>query len=41
MRLTIQNAQNESIFEIEIEDSGVVEDIKALIEVETGIILAN
>ena len=40
MRLTIQNATNDQIFPIEIDDNGTIEDIKIFIEVETGITLA-
>lgn len=41
MRLTIQDSVNDKIFNIEIDDNGTVEDIKVLIEVETGITLQS
>lgn len=41
MRLTIQNATNDSVFDIEIDDDGTIEDIKIFIEVESGILLAS
>jgi hypothetical protein len=37
MRVTIQNAFNDDIFSIEIDDDGKVEDIKVLIAVEKNI----
>ena len=37
MRLTVQNAENDQIFEIEVEDDSSVEDLKVLISVETGL----
>ena len=41
MRLTIQNAQNDQIFVIEIDDDGTVFDIKTIAEVESGIPTQN
>jgi hypothetical protein len=37
LSLTIQNAMNDDIFPVEIEESGTVEDIKVLICAEKGI----
>lgn len=41
MQLTIQNAMSDQIVSIEIEDNAIIEDIKVLIEVETGILVAE
>ena len=41
MRLTVQNMATDSLFDIEIDDEGTIEDIKIFIEVETGILLAS
>ena len=37
LSLTVQNILNEQIYTILVESSQVVEDLKALIEVESGI----
>ena len=37
MRLTVQNANNDQIFELELEDDATIEDLKVLISVETGL----
>ncbi len=39
MLITVQNLENDGIVSIEVEESMTVEDMKALIEVETGISL--
>jgi len=37
MRLTVQNAESDQIFEIEVEDDATVEDVKVMISVETAL----
>jgi hypothetical protein len=41
MLITIQNAKNDQFYAIEVEDNATIEDIKTLIEVESGILMAN
>lgn len=41
MLLTVSNAKNDQVFQIEVEDNDSIDSIKTIIEVESGIIIAN